>query len=222
MWVAGVDGCRNGWVVASRRGSEAIDIQVFKNFKNILAHGFDVVAVDIPIGLPNAGHRDCDRLARQAIGPRRSSVFPCPIRPTLQAKDYADACRIGRNADGRAMSKQAWSILSKIREVDEVIAPDLQSRLIEVHPEVSFWAIGGGVHLAQPKRRSAGQAHRRTLLERAVGQFPEARVPGAGVDDVLDALAAMWTAGRHACQMSEKLSSEGSIDSRGLEMVIRF
>lgn len=222
MWVAGVDGCKNGWVVASRRGNATIDLKVVPSMTEVLAQGFDVVAVDIPIGLPDAGHRDCDRLARQAIGPRRSSVFPCPIRPTLQATDYIDACRIGRNADGRAMSKQAWSILSKIREVDDAMAPDLQSRVIEVHPEVCFWAMAGRVPLEHAKRPPAGKVLRRGLLESTIGNFPLERLPGAGVDDVLDALAAMWTAVRFAGNVAEKLSSPGSVDSRGLEMVIWY
>ena len=222
MWVAGVDGCKGGWVVASRRDADPIDIKVIASFEAVISQGFDVVAVDIPIGLPDVGHRDCDRLARQAIGPRRSSVFPCPIRPTLQAQDYTDACGIGRAADGRGMSKQAWSILPKIREVDDQMNPALQSRIIEVHPEVSFWAIAGRKPLALPKRRSAGKVLRRTLIEANVGQFPDTRVSGAGVDDVLDALASMWTAGRFAKQVAEKLSSEGSFDDQGLEMAIWF
>ena len=222
MWVAGADGCKNGWVVASRRGNLTVDLRVVPSFTDVIAQGFDVVAVDIPIGLPAAGHRDCDRLARQAIGPRRSSVFPCPIRPTLEATDYVDACRIGRNADGRAISKQAWSILSKIREVDELMTPDRQSRVIEVHPEVCFWAMAGRVPLEHAKRRPAGKVLRRELLETTVGMFPLERLPGAGADDVLDALAAMWTAGRFAGNVAEKLSSHGSVDARGLEMAIWF
>jgi predicted RNase H-like nuclease len=222
MWVAGVDGCKVGWVLASRRDADPIDIKVVTSFNDVIAYGFDVVAVDIPIGLPDAGHRECDRQARQAIGPRRSSVFPCPIRPTLQAQDYQDACRIGRAADGRGMSKQAWSILPKIREVDDQMESALQSRIIEVHPEVSFWAMAGRVPLNHPKRRSAGKELRRTLLEEAIGYFPGERVPGAGTDDVLDALAALWTAGRYVANAAEKLSSDGSFDDRGLEMAIWF
>lgn len=102
------------------------------------------------------------------------------------------------------------------------MTPDLQSRIIEVHPEVCFWAMAGRVPLEHAKRRPAGKVLRRELLETTVGIFPLERLPGAGADDVLDALAAMWTAGRFAGNVAEMLSSPGSVDARGLEMAIWF
>src|SRR5207248_11510271 len=78
--LAGVDGCRAGWVVAADSGAF-----VAASFAEILAERFDLVLIDIPIGLPD-GPRACDLGARVLLGPRRSSVFPAPSRRLLRAR----------------------------------------------------------------------------------------------------------------------------------------
>jgi len=102
-----------------------------------------MLGIDIPIGLTDKGARECDKEARQVLGrPRASSVFPAPIRAVLAAESWEEACAIRKRVDGKRMSKQAWAIVSKIRCVDREMAgsPTMQSRIREVHPEVSFWA----------------------------------------------------------------------------------
>src|SRR3954447_20737539 len=91
--VAGVDGCPSGWVVAM--GS---DVDVVPTFADVLAATRDAVcvAVDMPIGLPDAGARACDVAARVALGPRRSSVFPAPRRALLRCREWADATGVSR------------------------------------------------------------------------------------------------------------------------------
>jgi predicted RNase H-like nuclease len=72
--------------------------------------------------------------------------------------------------------------------------------VIEVHPEMSFAQLAGGVPLAEPKKTWAGAERRRTLLAEAGITFTEPLGEAglrAGVDDVLDAAAAAWTARRH-------------------------
>lgn len=72
--------------------------------------------------------------------------------------------------------------------------------VIEVHPEVCFATLAGHP-LAHPKRSWAGAEERRRLLASAgILVLAETGVAGerAGVDDVLDAAAASWTARRHA------------------------
>ena len=222
MRIAGVDGCRTGWVLASRTDEGPVAIEVLPGFREVLARGFNVVAIDIPIGLPAAGPRTCDRLARERLGPRRNSVFSCPIRPVLAAGDHEEACRIGRAVDGRGISRQTWNILPKIREVDGLLEPELASRVFEVHPELSFLAMQDGTPLAWPKKCPEGVALRRALLEQCLGQVPSGRLPGASDDDVMDALAALWSGGRIARGEAERLSADGEIDPRGIEMAIRF
>src|SRR4051812_9727643 len=102
MFVAGVDGCKGGWVVAILDvTSGATTISVVTTFADVLALPQPaVIAVDIPVGLLHAavgGGRDCERLARPLLGPRRcSSVFSAPVRSALAAQSFAAACQLNR------------------------------------------------------------------------------------------------------------------------------
>ena len=77
--VLGVDACRTGWVgICLSLGSPpaayfapGIDELVAAADRD---GAVEVVAIDMPIGLPDRGPRDADLLVRQAIGPRRSSA----------------------------------------------------------------------------------------------------------------------------------------------------
>src|SRR5437879_2446890 len=103
----GVDGCRGGWVCVTRLGHGAPQILVVDCFASVLDRWPDaVIAVDMPIGLPRAGSRACDGLARSRLGRRRSSVFPAPVRPALHARTNAEASALHRAVDGRGVSAQ--------------------------------------------------------------------------------------------------------------------
>src|SRR3989442_13288566 len=137
MNVAGVDGCRAGWLCV-RLQDGVVEGEVFATFKQLLAllEASSVIAVDIPIGLPTSGERACDRMARQLLGaPRASSVFPAPIWAVTNETDYTVACVKHRAADGRALSKQAFAILPKILEVNQLVLNQagLQDRVREIH-----------------------------------------------------------------------------------------
>jgi predicted RNase H-like nuclease len=122
--VAGIDGTPGGWAVVIIAEGQSI-IRKVAALSDIFddATVFDIVAVDVPIGLLDAyevGGRVCDRAARQFLGrPRGSSVFPAPVRPVLEAKSWEDACVRSRGsaANGKAVTKQTFAILPKIREV---------------------------------------------------------------------------------------------------------
>src|SRR4051812_40737033 len=83
--VAGVDGCKAGWVVALTPdgGDGPTSLHVVASFGDVLALRPVAIAVDMPIGLPAAGQRACDVAIREQLGVRRSSVFPSPTRPML-------------------------------------------------------------------------------------------------------------------------------------------
>ncbi|MBS3822094.1 MAG: DUF429 domain-containing protein, partial [Phycisphaerae bacterium] len=94
----------------------ALDVRLLHNIRELAAlnPAPEIVAIDVPIGLTDAGKRECDVAARRCLGrPRGNSVFPAPIRPMLEAQSHAEACRIGRAVDGRGLTVQAWSILAK-------------------------------------------------------------------------------------------------------------
>jgi predicted RNase H-like nuclease len=188
---AGVDGCLAGWVVATRDGAWVVE-----SIAELIAMNFSVIGIDMPIGLPNEELRACESLARRFISPRGSTIFPTPPRACLDAIDYSHACEIARSITGKAISKQAWNILPKIKELDIVVATAASDRIIEVHPECSFTAMNDN-RVLPPKRTTDGIAMRSASIERVFGTTPTA-LKGARRDDILDAYAVLWTAERFA------------------------
>lgn len=206
--------------------SDAVDVRVIPSL-GVLVPALEsgclaAAAVDIPIGLPETGPRDCDRLARRMLGPRRSSVFPAPARAVLQATSYAQACALSREICGKGLSKQLYNIVDKIRDADDVVSPRLQPKLFEACPELSFALMHGGEPMPHTKRTQEGRAERLAALRVGLGTdvTPLVDRPPAGAarDDVLDALALAWTARRAAA--GDGLRLGGDTDGRGLRMEV--
>jgi predicted RNase H-like nuclease len=223
----GADGCPAGWVCAVRCDAEPPAIAVVATFAELLAAWPDaIVAIDIPIGLPSRGPRVCDRLARARLGPRRASVFPAPIRPSLEAASYAEANRICREVQARGMSIEAWNIVPKIRDVDSVISAGLQDRVIEAHPELAFAEMSDSHPLIWSKKtpdgRSAREAALTAHLPLASALLQQRRPPRVAADDLLDAMATLWTAERYLRGAACRLPDEPERDERGLRMEIWF
>lgn len=223
MSAVGVDGCPAGWAVATDDGA----LHVVTSLADVLALAPGVVGIDMPIGLTEAGPRACDALARRAIGPRRASVFPTPVRAALAAQTHAEASALHRAADGRGLSAQAFGILPRIRDVDAFLRaqPDAAARVVEVHPEVSFAAMNGSAGLAHAKKTAEGRAERLALLAPAFGAAPETAGRGVprsalALDDVLDAFAALWSARRVASGTAHRLPEPPPLDVHGLPMAI--
>lgn len=237
-WVAGVDGCRGGWIVvlhAPARGQARMC--VVPHFSDVLAlpEAPRCIAVDMPIGLPERvarGGRAADVTARAGLGRRQSSVFAVPSRAAVMLEDYREACAVAlRTSDPpRKVSKQTFNLFAKIREVDRLMSPALQDRVVECHPEAAFVAMNGGVPLDEPKKVKSrpwepGLALRRGLLK-ARG-FPRdllatTGLPAgiAGADDLLDACACAWTAQRVLAGTARRFPEEPPRDARGLRQEI--
>ena len=208
LQVAGVDGCRAGWVVVVARVEpfSVRSIRVEPAIAPIVAdRSLRIVAIDMPIGLPETGPRTCDRACRTALGPRRSSVFPTPARPVLDADDYPDALARQRCATGSGISVQAWGLVPRIAELDEALSSvgaRRRDQVVETHPELAFTTLAGAP-MRHPKRTTAGRRERLAVLRPSVPDrwTRPAGVPrGAAPDDVLDALvlavrAAGWMVG---------------------------
>lgn len=228
MTVAGVDACRGGWLVVAE-GPDGLRQGVFPRFGEVIDWLAEdtVVGVDIPIGLPEAGPRACDRLARGLLGPRRSSVFPAPLRAVLAARDYAEACALRRRIEGRRMSRQAWNLVAKTRDVDELLARrgGLGGRVFEVHPELAFRELAGGCPMSFAKRTAAGREQRLGLLAARFGRdvldvLEWRRGRGCAPDDVLDAFAVLWSAHRIRSGRALCLPGEPPTDRAGRPMRI--
>lgn len=227
--VCGVDGCPDGWITVTHDlRSGAFGWSVVPSLLALMAPRGSprVVALDIPIGLPDVGARECDMKARKLLGwPRACSVFPAPIRPMLGAATHAEASAAREEAEGKRVSIQAWAILPKIRDVDAVLRrePGIRSRVREVHPEVCFYFMAGGRPMRHSKKRRAGREERRRLLtrhfdrevDRVLGGVPRS---GCGSDDVLDAFAALWTAIRIVRGQAVTVPENPGVDRFGLPM----
>jgi predicted RNase H-like nuclease len=198
--VLGVDACTKGWVGITSDVRGYFGVTITDLVAAVVQDGaVEVVAIDIPIGLPTTGPRQADALARRLVGRRASSVFSTPVRAALAAATHAEATAISVQATGKGLSQQAYALGRKILEVDEW-ARTAHHPVIEVHPEVCFAAMSGGP-LRHRKSSWAGAEERRAILARAGITVPsDLGVAGemAGPDDVLDAAAAAWTATRYA------------------------
>jgi predicted RNase H-like nuclease len=198
--VIGVDACRKGWVGVASDLRGYFGATIDQLIATADGDGqLKVVAIDIPIGLPLTGTRRADILARGLVGKRKSSVFPTPIRPALLATSYAEGSALNVRATGKGITRQAYGLGKRILEVDAWVRT-VDRRVIEVHPEVCF-AMLAGHPLEHSKWSWAGAEERRRLLASAGIVVPaEIGMAGelAGVDDVLDAAVASWTARRYA------------------------
>jgi len=241
-WFVGVDGCRGGWVVAfARRQSGELRVRVVPRFADVLAapEAPAVIAVDIPIGLPETGGREADRIARSFVGMRRSSVFPVPSRRAVYAElgpfsnqqaRYAAHRRAGIIARGtsappKAITIFAFGIFPKIREVDALLQGDCSSRgkVFETHPELAFWRLNGERELSSSKKTEIGLARRRELLIDAgytAAALSGASPEGAAPDDVIDAIACAEIARRITIGCARPYPDPPEHDAVGLPMAI--
>ena len=227
MIAAGADGCRSGWICLVREQSGEIVSKLFETAEALMSQEPRpaVLAIDIPIGLAEVGPRLCDLEARKRLGPRASSVFTAPIRPLLAAATWDEACSIRERLERKRISKQAWAIVPKIREVDRALRenPARQGWVREVHPEVCFWAWRGEP-MPHAKKHALGRAARLDLVGRYFGAaaFHDVRVchrkAEAADDDILDAFAALWTAERVVQGKSATLPEHPPLDSHRLRM----
>ncbi|MEA2463634.1 MAG: hypothetical protein QOJ98_1381 [Acidobacteriota bacterium] len=227
--IVGADGCRSGWFcVFEELPSLRIRWEVFPTIRALFAAAPDIelLAIDVPIGLTDAGRRACDVEARAFLGPRRGlSVFDAPIRPALHAANYRDACDASFAVQNKKLSQQSWAIYPKIREIDDLLRhrADLRERIYEVHPEVSF-AAWKGAPIVEPKKKRPGFSVRHDLVSRHFGSGAYAAVrplylrKNVANDDILDAFAALWTAERIVLGDAKSLPADPPIDSAGLPM----
>jgi predicted RNase H-like nuclease len=189
--VAGVDGCRSGWIVClhclDTRDTQLMHVKAFHEILQ-LTMPVKVVAVDMPIGPPDTTHRrECETLVRRMLGDRRASVFSTPARAVLEAcgpelvearrgsttqarraaisRVYRKALKINRSVLGTGLSLQSFHIIPKILEVDQCLGTSSQSTtIIETHPELIFRVLAGGTSLGSSKHVEAGIGRRLEIL----------------------------------------------------------
>jgi predicted RNase H-like nuclease len=233
--VAGVDGCRAGWLVAIAADwpcATSPVLRVCRDFRAVLdlTRECRAVAVDMPIGLPSGAElRSCDLEARRRLGPAlQSRLFLTPPRGALSARSPREFQRLHRRLAGRGAGLPVWGIAAKLRDVDRAITPADQQRVLEAYPELAWGRLAG--RMLPSKHTAAGIAWRKRVLRPYVARLrslprwrAELPAPRPEIDDILDALVLLQVAADAARGTGHRLpDGEPPRDRRGLRMEIWF
>lgn len=233
--VAGVDGCKAGWIIIVRdivnTGWSFHLCTCFHDILNLQPRP-DVIAVDMPVGLldvPVTGGRPCDRDARKLLGwPRRNSVFSPPSRPALHGNSFLMAQQLNAPV---GITQQTFALFPKLRQVDDIMTPAYQGWILEVHPEVCFYAANSEQPIHHKKKSSLGQQDRINVLRKIYGSHWDEWYPAicgaysrqcVALDDIIDACIASWTAERIFGNKARRIPSKPATDSKGLRMEIWY
>jgi predicted RNase H-like nuclease len=227
--VAGVDGCRRGWVAVVLRDGRFASADTYVEFADVLAAmrtaGCAAVGVDMPVGLLDEGTRECERAARELLKRASGTVFPMPPRAVLEAPTHADALKRCRQLGIPGVSAQGYALRTKISQVERALADGapFSFPVLEIHPELAFLAMNGGVPLESKKTWNGFWTRARVLRERNI-ELPERLdgARGAVPDDVLDAAAVAWSAARYERGDAVSLPAEPQTGPNGEEIAIWF
>ncbi|MFA6266312.1 MAG: DUF429 domain-containing protein [Pseudolabrys sp.] len=242
VWVAGVDGCKGGWVVAlgQVKGETKLPF-VVSTIREVFTSDPkpSIVAIDVPIGLPTyspAGGRKCEPTIRTILRGKASSVFRVPCRDAIYAGltegkldrgKYEAAKTIAKekSTDKKGFSLQSFYIFDKIAAVDRHLLDhqEIGGNVYEAHPELTFHYMKNGIHALPSKKTPKGITERNELLRKAgiPSNVIEARpLRDAKPDDALDALACLVTARRIALCLAKQHPENPCRDDRGLPMAI--
>ncbi|MCY7399519.1 MAG: DUF429 domain-containing protein [Nocardioides sp.] len=225
--VLGVDACPGGWVGVVLDADLRASVFVAPTIIDLVALVGEtvrvaVVAIDIPIGLPDTSGRLADAEARRVLVGKSSSIFSTPVRAALEADSYAEGRAVNLAAtDGRtSVSAQAYALREKVLQVDAWVRSRPDVAVIEVHPELSFTRMAGDPLLARKKDTDGVAARRAALAGRGIVAPHRFRGASFGEDDLLDACAAAWSAVRHSLGVSESFPATPEVFSDGIPAAI--
>jgi len=227
----GIDGCSAGWLAISTQGN-SYKYGVFSTIDELHAKHLEtqVCLIDVPIGLASrAKPRTIDAKMRKELTGRASTVFTTPCRKSVYAGSYDEAKSINKAVEGKSLSKQAFCITPKIREVDEFLLKNPNLKLIEAHPEISFKYLNDGGVLRSRKSKPEGIEERLSILERYNRKTPDLYQGILGNtlrkhvrrDDILDAIC-LAISMELGAQKLQYLKDENAVDERGIEMKIGY
>lgn len=227
--VLGVDACPGGWVGVVLDRELRAQVFLGRTITELVelveeSTPVAVVAIDIPIGLPDSTGRVADAEARRVLVGKSSSVFSTPTRAALEAGTYAEgrAANLAATGGGTSVSAQAYALREKVLQVDAWVrsGPQPGVRVIEVHPEVSFMRMAGAPVLARKKDPEGVLARREALAVHGIAAPAWFRGAGFGEDDLLDACAAAWSAVRHSLGVAESFPARPEVFSDGIPAAI--
>lgn len=205
-----MDVWKGQWLAVVLRGRSYESTHVASEVANLLGEigEAEAVGIDMPIGLTSGKERrEADGAARAFVGPRRSSVFPTYPREVYKASTIQAAREVSLRLLDISTSDQAYRLGDRLLELERAVAG--RTNIWEVHPEVSFCAMAGR-HLTRPKTSWNGFHDRLNLLQEAGIEIPASitEIGNAGIEDVLDAAAAAWSASRIAEGSAASLPAE--------------
>lgn len=205
----GIDGIPGGWVAVYLTSGGGQRFAYAKSAARLLADPYDRAMIDMPIGLPERGYRQCDIDARAVVGPRvflgaRWGLW------NFKTLDEANLHYWNEEGAGRGVSMQLFCIREKLQELNEGSVP---ARLFEAHPELIFWRIAGRV-LAS-KNTAKGRTERMEILEkngieRVRLWLGQRHGTGIGRDDLIDACACALA----ARDSTHRIPSNGDVVNR--------
>jgi predicted RNase H-like nuclease len=212
----GIDGIRGGWVGVYTDENRAQRFIRSARLADLLADSYNRAMIDIPIGLPERGYRQCDVEARKLVG---STVFLGARWNVWKFRTFEEANRRYWEDKDKGISQQLWCIRGKLQEVNEGMTPEQQSRLQESHPELVFWRLNGCTPLTNKKKSGLGRAERIAFLkqpgfDQIENWLDKRRGTGIGRDDLIDACACAVAAREH----DAKIPAAPEVDCRGLRM----
>ena len=228
--IAGIDGSKGGWVCVSACLNDIKNpkFEVFSKFDEIINKKFNLVLVDMPIGLEKKlikGGRDVDREARAMLYKNKSSIFNPPSRMTLKAKDYPEANKINKN-QGLGLSKQSWFLIKKIKEIDKLLKIKRRPKIFESHPELIFQVMKGEA-VETKKSTAEGIKERINLLlangfnKKFINKFINKKDKFYKDDDFIDSCSLFWSAIR--VSNGEEINIPNTIikDEKGIIMQMK-
>lgn len=225
--VLGVDACPGGWVgvvIDTARRPSVFTAPTIASLVELVRESYDVavVAIDIPIGLPDDSGRRADAEARRALVGKASSLFSTPVRAALEAPNYEAGREANLAATGgrTSVSAQAYALREKVLQVDSWVRGRPGVEVVEVHPELSFARMAGAPVPASKKDADGVRARREALAAHGVAAPAFYRGAGFGEDDLLDACAAAWSAVRHSLGVSESFPDTPEVFSDGIPAAI--
>jgi predicted RNase H-like nuclease len=214
----GLDGYPGGWVAAYLEKTRQ-RFHYAANADRLLDVPHERAMIDIPIGLPQRGYRDCDRAARELLGP---SAFLGARWGVWDFDSFDAANTYYRSAGEICISQQLWHLRSKLKEVNEAMTPEKQKRVQETHPELVFWRLNQKQPLKSKKTRDGRSRRIGLLKEHGVSRIEEwlAQRFGTGIrrDDLTDACACAIA----ARDSRSRLPSNNPPSERGIRMEIWY
>lgn len=231
---AGVDACKGGWVVAKSKTwpcREAPVLAICADFTSVIALTADCkrVAVDIPIGLSTGKQiRRCDLEAKKLLsGHNTSALFYAPPRETLGAETPVEFQRLHRKARGIGAGLPVWGFLPKVIEANRAMTRELQNRIVEFHPELTWFRLAG--ENLETKHSQEGIAERKKVLRKFVPElerilrWKDFLGRAAAIDDLLDALVGIGVAKDSLRGSPCRLPNQAEqVDKKGLRMEIWY